>query len=156
MIIMASQGDAVCVLESVVCGHHIYNVVWTPRVGEVLAVSREPGNSHDRHAICVKRGGDIAGHVPRQFLRMVWYFGSQAVCEVTGRTKFGHELEVPCTYKFTGTEKLITRLQELLLMKRPFSQRNSQHLPCDLVCVCTLFVTFHGHISVSVKLLLLQ
>ena len=37
-IVMASQGEAVCVLEGVVRGHHIYEATWTPTVGEILAV----------------------------------------------------------------------------------------------------------------------
>ena len=79
---MASQGDAVCVLQSVVRGYHIfYKAVWTPSVGEILPVSREPGNGHNRYAVCVKRGGEIVGHVPRQFLRIVWYF----LCRVFSR-----------------------------------------------------------------------
>ena len=28
-IAMASQGEAVCVLEGVVCGHHVYKGTWT-------------------------------------------------------------------------------------------------------------------------------
>ena len=51
-----------------------YKDVWTPSVGKVLTVSREPGNGHNRYAVCVKRGGEIVGHVPRQFSHIVWYF----------------------------------------------------------------------------------
>ena len=35
---------------SVVRGHHIYKVVWTPEVGEILQVRTEDGNEHDEHA----------------------------------------------------------------------------------------------------------
>ena len=53
---MASQGEAVCVLEGVVRGHHVYKATWTPTVGEIsiLAVRQQPGNDHDRHAVCIK------------------------------------------------------------------------------------------------------
>ena len=51
---MASQGEVVCVLEGIVCGHHVYKATWTPTVGEILAVRQEPGNDHDRHAVCIK------------------------------------------------------------------------------------------------------
>ena len=82
---MASQGDAeccVCVLQSVVRGYHIfYKAVWTRSVGEVLPVSREPGNGHNRYAVFVKTGGEIVGHVLRQFLGIVWYF----LCRVFSR-----------------------------------------------------------------------
>ena len=53
-IVMVSQGEAVCVLEGVVRGHHIYKATWTPTVGEILAVRQLPGNGHDRHAVCIK------------------------------------------------------------------------------------------------------
>ena len=62
-IAMASQGKAVCVLEDVVCGHHVYKATWTPTVGEILAVRQEPGNDHNRHAVCIKRGAEIVGHI---------------------------------------------------------------------------------------------
>ena len=55
-IAMASQGKAVCVLEGVVRGHHVYKATWTPTVGEIsiLAVRQQPGNGHDRHTMCIK------------------------------------------------------------------------------------------------------
>ena len=54
-IVMASQGEPVCVLEGVVCGHHVYKATWTPTVGEIsILVRQEPGNDHDRHAVCIK------------------------------------------------------------------------------------------------------
>ena len=53
-IAMVSQGEAVCVLEGVVHSHHVYKATWTPTVGEILAVRQEPGNNHDRHAVCIK------------------------------------------------------------------------------------------------------
>ena len=31
-------GEAVCVLERVVCGHYIYKATWTPSVAEILGV----------------------------------------------------------------------------------------------------------------------
>ena len=34
-IAMANQGEAVCVLEGVVRGHHIYKATWTPTVGDI-------------------------------------------------------------------------------------------------------------------------
>ena len=49
-IAMASQDEAVCVLEGVVRGHHVYKATWTPTVAKILAVRQEPGNNHDRHA----------------------------------------------------------------------------------------------------------
>ena len=45
---MASQGEAFCVLEGVVRGHHVYKATWPPKVGEILAVCEEPGHDHIR------------------------------------------------------------------------------------------------------------
>ena len=55
-IAIASQGEAVCALEGVVRGHHVYKATWTPTVGEIsiLTVRQQPGNDHDRHAVCIK------------------------------------------------------------------------------------------------------
>ena len=112
----ASQG-AVCYLESVVRGHHIYKKVWTPTLGEILKVFPEPCNTHDWYAVCVKKEDAIVGHVPREQTKPVRYFllhGGQVTCEVTGRRKLGNGLEVPCVYKFQGREKLVKRMQELI------------------------------------------
>ena len=52
-------------MESVVRGHHVYKEIWTPELGEVLTVCKEPDNIHDRHAVCVK----VAAHALRSVLR---------------------------------------------------------------------------------------
>ena len=60
---------------SVVRGHHIHKVVWTPEVGEVLQVRTEDGNEHDEHAVAVVKDGLIVGHVPpRSMSRVCWFF----------------------------------------------------------------------------------
>ena len=49
----------------------------------------------------------------------MWYFllhGGYIICEVTGKRKKGNGLEVPCIYTFTGTEKLIERIINSLLV----------------------------------------
>ena len=38
-------------MESVIRGHHVSKTVWTPFVGEVLSLSPESGNEHDRFAV---------------------------------------------------------------------------------------------------------
>ena len=40
-------------IHSVVRGHHVYKKVWTPYVGEMLALQREIGNMHDWFAVAV-------------------------------------------------------------------------------------------------------
>ena len=44
-------------------GQHIYKIIWMP-VGEELALQREDGNDHDKHAVTVMKDSDIVGHVP--------------------------------------------------------------------------------------------
>ena len=116
---MASQVEETFCLDSVVRGHHVYKTIWTPFLGEILTAIAEPGNSHDRHAVCVKKEGhgEIVGHVPRELSRTVWHFlmhGGQLTGEVNGRRKLGNGLEVPCVYKFTGSRKLVKRMEQLL------------------------------------------
>ena len=55
-----------CLFESVVREHHIYEKVWAPRTGEELLVEKEPGNSQDRPAVAVVKDGIIVGHVPQE------------------------------------------------------------------------------------------
>ena len=122
---MASTAeDAVYLHERVVRGHHIYKRVWSPTIGEVLQLSREEGNEHDRFAVCLLKPGAVTvGHVPRDLSRKIWHFlrhGGKATCEITGRRKFGKGLEVPCVYRFVGKQSLVQRLEGLLKrMHRP-------------------------------------
>ena len=64
---MASQGSNYESYQkvSVVRGHHIYKVIWTPEVGEDLQLRPEDHNEHDTYAVAVVKGGSIVGHVPR-------------------------------------------------------------------------------------------
>ena len=81
---------------SVVRGHHIYKVVWTPEVGEVLQVRTEDGNEHDEHAVAVVKDGLIVGHVPHSMSRVCWIFlmrGNEMSCHITSHRKFGNGLE---------------------------------------------------------------
>ena len=66
--------EAVYLQESVIRGHHIYKAVWNPVLGEVHILALEEGNEHDRFAVCVKRGDEIIGHVPRELSSKVWHF----------------------------------------------------------------------------------
>ena len=77
-------------IPSTVRGHHIYKTIWTPRIGEELAVIMEENNNHDRH---VTRNDDIVGHLPRELATTLYIFlkccGSQAMCVITDRRKYG-------------------------------------------------------------------
>lgn len=123
---MASQivGDGASLeWQSCICGHHAYCMLWTPVVGELLTLRREPENLFDCHAVAVMKNDLLVGHIPRSLCRVVFYFlgkdGYSAVCEVTGsRVNHGVQpgLEVPCTYRrFYGRQLYIDRLKDLLV-----------------------------------------
>jgi len=64
---MASQPPSESVefeIESFVRGYHAYMNVWEPRIGEVLALEREPHNVMDQLAISVVKSGLVVDHVP--------------------------------------------------------------------------------------------
>ena len=50
--------------DSYIRGYHVYQVVWTPVVGEMLLLKREPTNAMDVSAVAVCKENDIVGHVP--------------------------------------------------------------------------------------------
>ena len=68
---------AMLILEEAVRRHYVYKTVWDPVIGEELPAEREEGNTHDRHAVCLKREGKVVGHM---YLRS----GGSTVFEVTG------------------------------------------------------------------------
>ena len=95
------QEATVVVLESIVCEHHIYTTICTPRLGETLTVQQEQDNDHNRYAVSVVKSEAIVGHVPHHLVKNTWYFllhGGHITCEVIGKRKKGNGLEVPCTY----------------------------------------------------------
>ena len=105
-------------MESVVRGHHIYKVVWTPVIGEELLLQPEDDNEHDRYAVSLLRCSDscVVRHVPRSVSRVFWFFlrrGGRISCRITGRRKLGLGLEVPCVYIFLASARLIKKLPEL-------------------------------------------
>ena len=55
--------DSFLLKESVIRGHHVFKDVWTPRVGEILRIGKEAGNTHDQRAVAVlKADRTIVGH----------------------------------------------------------------------------------------------
>ena len=119
-------GDAVYFHPSIIRGHHFYKDIWSPRTGEILEAARECGNRHDRHAVSLLKADVIVGHVPRQLSRVLIFFlshGGKITCEVTGRRKFGNDLEVPCTYKFTGSEQMVLKMKEIVMAKTKTASR---------------------------------
>lgn len=96
---MASQGSNHTSYQkaSVVRGHHIYKVIWTPEVGEILQLRTEDNNEHDEYAVAVVKESHVIGHVPRSMSRVCWFFlkqGDRMSCQITGHRKLGIGLEV--------------------------------------------------------------
>ena len=111
-----SDAPSFVVKESVVRGHHIYKVVWTPVIGELLPLRAEDNNEHDNHAVAVVKGDCVVGHIPRSISRVAWFFmthGGNITCRSTGKRKVGVGLEVPCVYAFSGSVKAVDKLSRL-------------------------------------------
>ena len=110
---------------SAVRGYHIYKDIWEPSVGEKLIAHREFGNQFDKFAIKVLNGEQTVGHLPREYLRIAWYFlarGGSITIEVTGRRRHCKQLcggmEIPCCVRFSCARKAtINRLKDLLTKK---------------------------------------
>lgn len=117
---MASVGSSTnsASFRSVIRGFHVYQEVWTPRLGETLTTKQEEDNPEDSTAVAVLKGSTIVGHMPREVSSMSWHFighGGQIVVTVTGKRQRSillHQggLEIPCIYKFSGPKKLIDKV----------------------------------------------
>ena len=79
-LLMASQPPqtdlSLAEFDSFIRGFHVYKDVWTPVVGEMLLLKREPTNAVDYCAVGVYKESELVGHVPfnissviSQFLR---------------------------------------------------------------------------------------
>ena len=55
--------EAIFVLESCNRGRHIYKTVWTHGIGETTF--HKSMNPYDHRAVCIKKDGNIVGHVPQ-------------------------------------------------------------------------------------------
>ena len=115
--------EASYLFESVVRGHHVYKRLWSPAIGEVLQLTPEETNEHDRFAACLVKGDVVVGLVPRELLRTIWHFlrhveRESYLCGVVGRRQLGKGLEVPCVYRFVGKQCLVQRLEGLLKRTR--------------------------------------
>ena len=82
-------------LNSHVRGHHVYKVIWSPEVGEMLLCQPEFGNIQDLYAVSIATGkGLIVGHAPRKISAICNLFlrrGGYIVCQKVHVNNF-HEL----------------------------------------------------------------
>ena len=123
---MATFGDtreaATYTFSSVIRGHHVYKDFWTPYIHEELTVGTEEENSYDRHAVAILKDGEVVGHMPCTISRFSWFFiqrGGSVRAVVTGRRKKGVGLEVPCIYIYSGSSRIIKKLEKLLNQVEP-------------------------------------
>ena len=65
---------AILSIESMVRGYHVYIDRWSPSVGYEFELKIEELNRHGRYTVAIKVSGDIVGHVPREFSKIVHCF----------------------------------------------------------------------------------
>lgn len=114
-------GSAALEIQSFVRGYHSYMNVWEPRVGEILALEREPNNTMDRLAVSVVRSGRVVGHVPFNLAPIFSHFlkrpFNQGTVEITGEKVNrggGFGLELPCMYRLYGPKAYVERAEAAL------------------------------------------
>ena len=62
-------------VSSVIRGHHVSKLFWTPAIDEIVTAITEDSNTHDRFAVALSAPGvGVIGHVPRKFSRVVRHF----------------------------------------------------------------------------------
>ena len=107
----ASSGLEVVEYCSYVRGYHAYKDLWTPQVGEILLLKREPTNPKDSLAVAVMKEDEIVGHVPYNITSMLSSFlrrdCSKGFAEVTGNALnrgagYGMEFLANIDYRIAG------------------------------------------------------
>ena len=46
--------DSIFLHESVIRSYHVFKEIWTPPLGEILVVSEEAGNAHNRRVVALR------------------------------------------------------------------------------------------------------
>lgn len=117
-------------IDTYIKGHHVYKDIWTPEIGESLDVQLEPNNPVDKYAVCIRKSGNVVGHLKKgvtgRFAKTIFYFlksdpYSKARTITLGprcNLGDGEGLQVPCKLKLVGQKKYIEVLrQELSKLK---------------------------------------
>ena len=107
--------------DSYIRGYHVYQVVWTPVVGEMLLLKREPTNAMDVSAVAVCKENDIVGHVPFNISSLISQFlrrdCNKGFAEVTGprvNRGAGYGLEIPCVFKLYGPKPYTDKILDIV------------------------------------------
>ena len=66
--------DGVVEFDSYIRGYHAYRDIWSPVVGEILLLKREPDNLVDASAVAVWKEDKIVGHVPYNIASVISQF----------------------------------------------------------------------------------
>ena len=113
-------------LKNYIKGHHVYKVVWTPVVGEVLQVEMEPNNLVEKYAVCTRKDGQVVEHLKKgltgRFAKTIFYFlrgesYSQCSAKIVGsrcNLGDGEGLQMPCELHILGQKRFVERLKEEL------------------------------------------
>ena len=115
-------------IDSMIRGYHEYKTVWDDPVdGKELECKCEIGNSHDTHAVAVRKVIDgeekTVGHVPRRLSAICSLFirrGGAINCRVNGHRRYSADLpqgglEIPCILTFVvNNHKEGKKAQQLL------------------------------------------
>ena len=129
--------------EQVIRGHHIYQSVWTPFIGEELVCQKESANRSDPFAVAVLKPDStsdssmVVGHVPRKIsaaCSVFLEFGGVIRCTITGPRQYSRDLrqgglDVPCKITFIGENPHLSNVAKLIkrfeMKKRKFDGEHS-------------------------------
>ena len=121
MVSQVIELDGVAEFHSYIRGYHVYRNIWSPVVGEILLLKREPDNLVDSSAIGVWKEDEIVGHVPYNIASVISQFlrrdCNKGFVQVTGNKVnrgVGYGLEVLCTYRLYGPRPFIERITQIV------------------------------------------
>jgi len=93
-------------VESCVCGFHVYKNIWTPITGKVMSCEMKDMNFFDPYAVAIKKGSEVIGHIACKISAACFNFldmGGTITCEITdSHHQYSFDqpqggLEIPCT-----------------------------------------------------------
>ena len=82
--------------DSMVCGYHQYQSIWSTVVGEELPCRIELSNSHDLFAVAICKSDIVVGHVLKRILSICSSFlrrGGTITCKVLGPRRYSADLQ---------------------------------------------------------------
>ena len=97
---------------------------------------KESSNANDPYAVAVMKEDNVVGHVLRHISAACSLFiqkGGRVLCTVQASRRYSADLpqgglEVPCTLRFSGAEKIVTKLRRLLAL-----HKDNKHVTAEVV-----------------------